>query len=79
MTRTIPGVHTISLRYLHFAMLIENSMRFASLPVFFYRLFISPRPDFPVRRVAILTHTTTREIKRDKGRQTWRVTYGVKC
>lgn len=36
MTRTIPGVHTISLRYLHFAMLIENSMRFASLPVFFF-------------------------------------------
>lgn len=42
-------------------------------------LFISPRSDFPVRWTAILTRTTTCEIKRDKGRQTWRVTYGVKC
>jgi len=47
--------------------------------IFSIMLFISPRPDFPVRRAAILTRTTTCEIKRDRGRQTWRVTYGVKC
>lgn len=73
--------YIISLRYVYFAMLIENSVRFAFiLPVFFsIMLFISPQPDFPVRRAAILTRTTTCEIKRDRGRQTWRVTYGVKC
>lgn len=47
---------------------------------FFIVLFILPRVDFPVRRAAISTHTilTIHEIKRDKDRQTWRVTYGVK-
>lgn len=76
-------MHTVLLRYsVCFAILIEDSMQLVStLPLFFSprQAFYSPRPDFPIRWATILTRTTTREIKRDKGRQTWRVTYGVKC
>lgn len=49
--------------------------------IFFLSYFLFRRDHLtsPSGRTAILTRTTTREIKRDKGRQTWRVTYGVKC
>lgn len=92
MTRAILGVREdILLRY---AMSRDAHREFRaacshpSLPSFFpvtlfYFIFFfySPRDlTSPSHgRATVLTRTATRKIKRDKGRQTWRVTYGVKC
>jgi len=82
MTRVIHGVHMISVPILAFrdahrkfhAVYISFSI-FFPLCFLFRRDLTSPSDS----SAPILTRTMTCEIKRDKGRQTWRVTYGVKC
>lgn len=84
MTRMILSMHMISFRYCDVLRDTHRGFRAACIypSAFFFALFLSlslsphqafysPRPDFPVRRATILTRTATREIKRDKGRQTW--------